>query len=122
MTRPEIPEEERLSCLVTFRLTQRDYEAYEKKFKAAGVNKSQFFRDNVLTNKTQVVAKSSVPAVAERACFLLAKASNNINQLAHRINSANLSGALSEETFISIASQLETLNRFMLSQTEEAQG
>lgn len=120
MARPEIPEEELLSRSVAFRVTQRDFVAYKKKFEAAGVSQSQFFRNYVLANKTQVIAKAPSPATAERAVFLLSKASNNLNQLAHRAHVAHLTGVLTSEAVDAIAGQLQSLNSFMLEQTKEA--
>jgi hypothetical protein len=119
MARPEIPKEELLSRAVSFRLTERDYKAYKTKFSAAGVKQSQFFRDNVLSNRTHVVAKSPSPN-AERAVFILSKASNNINQLAHRANLAHLDGTLTAAVVDALIGQLQSLNSFMLDQVKEA--
>lgn len=119
MARPEISKEELLSRTVAFRLTERDYKAYKNKFSAAGVSQSQFFRDNVLTNRTQVFAKATTPN-AERAVFILSKASNNINQLAHRANLAHLEGTLTFAVVDALIDQLKILNNFMLDQVNEA--
>ena len=86
-----------------------------------GLTQSEFFREHVLANTTQVVAKPKASADSLRAVYLLQKASNNINQLAHRANSEHLAGVLSEATFLAIVNQLEQLNQFMLEQTGETQ-
>jgi hypothetical protein len=112
--------DEKLSRPVSFRLTESDFLAYKKKFAAAGVKQSQFFRDNVLSNRTLVVAKAPSPSTAQRAVFLLAKASNNLNQLAHRAHLAHLSGILTAAEFASITGQLQSLNSFLLDQVDEA--
>ncbi len=119
MPRPIKSDEEKLSKTVAFRLTEGDFETYQRKFSASGLSQSEFFREYVLTNSTEVIARPTVSTDTKRAVFLLQKASNNINQLAHRANSEHVAGVLSEATFLGIVSQLEQLNRFMLEQTSQ---
>lgn len=119
MARPQKEETEKLSKTIAFRLTEADYQAYHVKFKASGMTQSDFFREHVLTNTTTVVARPVQTSESKRAVFLLQKASNNINQLAHRANADNLSGFLSDNTFSKILHQLDRLNRFLISQVEE---
>jgi len=116
MARPEKTDAEKLSKTIAFRITAMDYLAYQKKFLASGLSQSEFFRKHVLTNSTQVVARSKN---ADRAIFLLLKASNNLNQLAHRANTDHLTGKLSESTYTSILSQLSQLNNHMSHQADE---
>ncbi len=119
MGRPNKPDAEKLSRTVAFRLTDSDFESYQRKFSASGLSQSEFFREHVLTNTTQVIARPTSSADTRRAVFLLQKASNNINQLAHRANSEHIAGVLSEGTFLGIIDQLNQLNRFMLDRTDE---
>lgn len=119
MARPTKNDAEKLTKTVAFRLTEADYSAYRAKFLASGMSQSEFFREYILTNTVQVVARPVASSDSKRAVFLLQKASNNINQLAHRANSESLMGVLTEKTFFSILSQLERLNRFLFSQVEE---
>lgn len=120
MARPMKSNDEKLNHTVAFRLTDGDFLDYKRKFSASGLNQSEFFREHVLTNTTQVVARRVVSADARRAVFLLQKASNNVNQLAHRANSEHLAGVLSEGTVLAIVDQLRQLNRCMLEQTRQA--
>lgn len=119
MARPSKSDDEKLSHTVAFRLTDGDFLNYKRKFSASGLSQSEFFREHVLTNTTQVIARPTASADTKRAVFLLQKASNNINQLAHRANADHLAGMLSEGTFTAIIGQLEQLNQFMLQQTNE---
>ena len=121
MARPSKSDDEKLNRTVAFRLTDGDFLGYKKKFSASGLKQSEFFREHVLSNTTQVVARPVASADARRAVYLLQKASNNINQLAHRANSEHLAGVLSEATFLAIVNQLQQLNQFMLEQTGETQ-
>ena len=90
---------------------------WNEKIEKSGLgNKSAFFRVAVQQNKTEVIAKPAASADQKRAIFLLQKASNNLNQLAHLANRQRLTGKLSEATFLLINSQLQQLNQFMLDQ------
>lgn len=90
---------------------------WNEKIEKSGLgNKSAFFRDAVQQNKTEVIAKPAASSDQKRAIFLLQKASNNLNQLAHLANSQRVTGKLSEATFSLINSQLKQLNQFMIEQ------
>lgn len=82
MARPQKEEKEKLEKVASFRLTQADYDAYQNKFRASGLTQSEFFRDCVLGNRTQVVARPSASLEKKRMLFLVNKISNNINQMA----------------------------------------
>ena len=120
MARPEKSDAEKLTKTIAFRLTDGDYREYQKKFSASGLTQSEFFRLHVLSNTTQVIARPAASSDAKRAVFLLQKASNNLNQLAHRANAEHIAKKLSEGSFIAIIEQLRQLNAFMLEQTGEA--
>lgn len=90
MARPTKDESEKLKT-VAFRITEGDFWR-TKKFGASGLSQSEFFREYVLTNTTQVISRPVASKDSKRAVFLLHKASNNINQLAHRANSENRAG------------------------------
>ncbi len=98
---------------VSFRLAESERLAYLAKCEAAGLSPSDFFRECVLTNKTQIVAKSKSKATADRRqlLFLVNKTSNNLNQLAHRANSDHLAGKLSETKYEAILDSLELIAR-----------
>ncbi|GCB06670.1 plasmid mobilization relaxosome protein MobC [Ralstonia sp. SET104] len=121
MARPPKSERGNLTKTVAFRLIEDDYAAYRAKVAASGMEQSEFFREHVLNNTTQVIARPVASADSKRAVFLLQKASNNINQLAHRANADHLAGVLSENTFAAILAQLERLNDFLIEQTEGTQ-
>lgn len=120
MARPTKTDAEKLAYNISFRLNKRDFLDFEGKRVAAGLCKSAFYRDYVPRNTTQVIARPAPSPDAKRAVFLLQKASNNLNQLAHRANTAHRAGQLTEGAFASIVGQLQQLNQFMLDQASEA--
>ncbi|MET3109266.1 hypothetical protein AAKU67_004357 [Oxalobacteraceae bacterium GrIS 2.11] len=117
MARPTKSNEEKLCKSVAFRLTELDFNIYQKKFMASGLKQSEFFRRHVLTNSTTIAAPSRTAA---RAVLLLSKVSNNINQLAHRANIDNRSGKLNDIVFQQILSQLTLLNDYVQVMVDEA--
>ena len=98
---------------VSFRLTLPDHAAYLAKASAAGVKPSEFFRDAVLTNRTQVVARVQPSSDKRRLIYLFNKASNNLNQLAHTANAAELAGTVTPATYTGILAELQTLADLM---------
>lgn len=113
MARPPKEEKEKLEKVASFRLTQADYDAYQKKFRASGLTQSEFFRDCVLGNRTQVVARPSASLEKKRMLFLVNKISNNINQMAHRANSEAQAGVIKESTYLDILDELSRMNAFL---------
>lgn len=119
MARPHKTECEKLKKTISFRVNRKDFDNFEGKRLAAGASKSAFYRDHVARNTTQVIAAPAPTTDAKRAVFLLQKASNNLNQLAHRANAANRVGQLTDATFQALLDQLQQLNQFMLDQAGE---
>ena len=108
MARPK-KEADKLTRPVSFRLTEADYAAYLAKVGASGMKPSEFFRDAVLTNRTQVVARVQPSSDKRRLIYLFNKASNNLNQLAHTANAAELAGTVTPATYAGILAELQTL-------------
>lgn len=102
-----------LTKVVSLRLADDDHAAYMAKVNASGMGRSAFFRECVLGNKTQVVARLKPSVDKDRLVYLVNKAGNNINQLAHRANADHLTGVVSESTYTRILGELQTLAQFM---------
>ncbi len=113
MARPKKGETDRLTRTVSVALTEADYLAWLDKVQASGLTRSAFFRECVLTNRTEVVARPRASADKTRLLYLASKASNNINQLAHRANADHQTGIATESTYQSILYELQALNTFL---------
>lgn len=100
----------RLSRVASFRLTDSDYGAYRVKFVASGLTQSEFFRQHVLHNTTQVIAAKRASLDAKRMLYLYTTVANNINQLAHRVNADHLAGKNSEATYSSLLASLDAIH------------
>lgn len=101
------------SRTVSFRLAESDFAAFRLKSEVANMTATEFFRDCILANKTQVVARPVANKDYERLLFVFNKSSNNLNQLAYRANTDHLAGMLSEKTYLSILDNLELIARYM---------
>jgi len=111
---------EKLTRPVSFRLTAADHAAYLAKVEASGLKPSEFFRECVLQNRTQIVARAKASPERGRLLYLFNKASNNINQLAHRANSDHLAGVITAETYTRILADLHGLAHYMKAALKDA--
>lgn len=100
---------------IAFRLSDVDREAYLAKVAASGLTQSEFFRQAVLTNRTQVIARPVSSADRRRLLYIFSKTSNNLNQIAHRANAEHVRGKLSEETYAQMLAHLQIISRYLKS-------
>jgi len=100
----------RLAIVTSFRLSEGDHAAYRAKVVASGLTKSEFFREHVLTNTTQIIAAKRASLEAKKMLYLFSTVSNNINQLAHRINADHQTGKNSESTYSNLLDSLDAIN------------
>jgi hypothetical protein len=102
-----------LSKRLNFRIDEATYAAFEAKVSAANLTRSEFFRDIVLNNKTQVIARKISTDHTKQALFLINKASNNINQLAKAANTAQQSGKITDKLYRSLLESLDQQNQLL---------
>lgn len=102
-----------LSKPMSFRLSEADREAYLAKVAASGLTPSEFFRQAVLTNRTQVVARLKATPHRERLLFIFSKTSRDIEQLARQACADHECGTLSEETYMQMLDRLQYIGRYL---------
>ena len=98
---------------IAFRLSEVDRAAYLEKVTRSGLTQSEFFRQAVLTNRTQVIARPSASPERRRLLYIFNQASNNLNQIAHRANADHVSGNLSEATYEQVLEQMQLISRYL---------
>lgn len=116
-------EEKQRTRVFSFRLPLDVAEEWDAKIARSGMDKSKFFRTAVVLNETQVIGDASgqkkkravrLPASIHpeirRANFLLAQASNNINQIAHRLNADNKAGKVTPALYAEILTELQHIS------------
>lgn len=94
---------------INVRLSDGEFAIFEAKKAAAGLNTSQLFRECLLTNRTQITARAPASNDRRRVLFLMNKSSNNLNQLAHAVNSERVLNRVSEATFLSVLDSLQAV-------------
>ncbi|MDG4735997.1 plasmid mobilization protein [Pseudomonas aeruginosa] len=107
------------SQVVAFRVPDEKFAPYEQKLKELGISKSDFFRKLLLERLDQVtiVAPSKDNA---KLLFLYNKASNNLNQLAHRVHLAYKSEIVSERLYLKLMNSLAAIHALLLSGVDDA--
>lgn len=94
---------------IAFRLALADREAFLAKVHDSGLTQAEFFRQCVLTNRTKVVARAAPTSDQKRTVFVVSKAGNNLNQIAHVLNAARLDQSASEKTYLAALDVLESI-------------
>lgn len=112
MARPK-KNEEGLTEPFSFRLTKTEAQPLRAKIAQAGVNPAEFLRDYVLKNRTTVVARPKASLEKTRMQYVFNKAGNNLNQLAHVLNRANLSGKMTDSACKQALATLERISQYM---------
>jgi hypothetical protein len=103
------PDDEKMGPPISFRVPVKEHRTYIEKLERSGLTKTEFFREYVLQNKTQVVARPRPTVDTQRLLYLANKASNNLNQLAYRANTDHLAGTLDDASYAAILSELEAI-------------
>lgn len=102
MARP-LKEKTPLTRFFAFKTTEEAGKVWDAKIAASNLSASEFIRKAVEENST--VIKPADPRIS----FLLAQQSNNINQIAHQLNSAKRAGTVSNHLYWEILQQLESI-------------
>ena len=85
---------------IGFRIPNEDYEKFSKKAEEANMTLTAFFKQAVMNNQTVVVAQTNNSKVDNKeVLYVLNKASNNINQIAKRINVDHKKGVLDKRQY-----------------------
>ena len=115
MGRPPKSETEKLSKTIAWRVTDGIYQDLMEKYKTSGLTQSEFLRELLDERKASVtiIARPKLSVDKKRLLFLASKLSNNINQLAHKVNSHHVSGLISDSLYESVLRQLVLSNQIL---------
>ncbi|HHH1744155.1 TPA: plasmid mobilization relaxosome protein MobC [Yersinia enterocolitica] len=108
MGRPIINEADRLTERVSFRVTAETLIEYKRRLNG-NITPSEFFRNCVMTNATEIIVKSPLTDDGKVALFLLKNIANNVNQMAKAINTALLAGLINDALAEQILKQLSLI-------------
>lgn len=104
MARPKKEESEKLTEIMHFRVSKKVRDVFAQKHMESNLTISEFLRvllEDKSDNVTIVARKKpkKPPIDVLRVLFLVNKTSNNINQIAHKINSHNKAGLVSDKLY-----------------------
>lgn len=97
----------------SFRLTKAEAQPVREKIDQSGLNQAEFFRDYVLKNRTTVIARPKASLEKTRMQFVFNKAGNNLNQIAHVLNRANVAGKMNDATCKQALATIEQISQYL---------
>lgn len=103
--------------VLTCRVPYEDFEKLEQRIKDAGMSKSEYFRDVVINRKAEI---NVVVKDMQSLIFYYNKTSNNLNQIAHKLNSAHLENRISESLYGRMLNALIDIRTLLLKGVEDA--
>lgn len=112
MARPK-SDKPKLAKVVSARLTDEQSDNFSKRLELSGLNESEYIRRAILGDETIIVAAPVQTEAHRRQLFIVSKASNNLNQLAHVMNSARVKGEIDRALCIDLLSKLDLISRYL---------
>lgn len=109
MARPKKQDSEKLTHTIAWRVTEAVKDRLDGDYRKSGKTQSDFLRDLLEHQKATIVAQVAPSKDLKQLVYFFNKASNNINQLAHRANAAELDGTADEKTYRGILAALEVV-------------
>ncbi|HCP0994452.1 TPA: relaxosome protein [Escherichia coli] len=87
--------------VISLRLTDEEYQSFHEYFTSLEVSRSEFFRMVILNRLDDIpTLKQKRPVEYRELLILFNKSSNNINQIAKKINTEYRNGFISESTYL----------------------
>jgi hypothetical protein len=107
-----------LSKPYSFRLSDDEAKKLDEKIAASGLKStSEFIRNFVLKNRVTVIVNANTKRIASlekrRMQFVFNKAGNNLNQIAHVLNTANMTYRLTDSLFRQAVRGLDDIARYL---------
>ncbi len=102
-------EKKKKSCILSFRLEEDEYKDYLEKVEKSGYQKSEFFRNIILKNKTKIINKQD----SMQVLYHLNKMCNSLNQQTHNLNKSFAENKIPAEVF---EGNLKVLNKILYEQ------
>lgn len=90
---------EKRSESISFRLTPTEFLPYKRILEITDLNKTDFFRSVFLSKQYSFTVKENKPIEYKKLLFLVSKSSNNINQIAHRLNLDSNKGIITQHSY-----------------------
>ncbi|RJX65820.1 plasmid mobilization relaxosome protein MobC [Vibrio sinensis] len=98
---------------ISFRLTESEYEPYKKIMETTELTKTEFFRRIFLNQEYTFNVNERRPVEYDKLLFIFNKSGNNLNQIAHKLNSAYRGNVISEKVYIETLNNLISIERLL---------
>lgn len=105
--------------VITMRMSEEEYKPYSKSIEKLGISRSEFFRVLVTEKFNPDIHDKKKKKDAGTLIFYYNKTSNNLNQIARRVNTEVLTGKLNESLLNEILNKLDMINETLLSGIED---
>ncbi|WP_208952239.1 plasmid mobilization relaxosome protein MobC [Rahnella sp. ChDrAdgB13] len=103
--------------VLSFRVSEEEAREFEQKLAVSGMSKSSYFREVFINQKAEI--KVTIKDL-QTVIFYFNKASNNLNQLAHQVNSAHFSQKVSERIYLRFLNVLSDIRSLLLKGVNDA--
>lgn len=103
--------------VLSFRVSEEEAREFEEKLAASGMSKSRYFREVFINQKAEIRVEVKD---LQTVIFYFNKASNNLNQLAHQVNSAHYSDKVSERIYLRFLNSLADIRTLLLKGVHDA--
>lgn len=100
--------------VVSFRLSNADFEPFESEMKRLNMSKSQYFSLLVTGKLEESFSSGHNTKDYKKILFYVSKASNNINQIAKRLNADNKGCVIKESTYIKAMNALISIRNVLI--------
>lgn len=109
----DVVKKENRNVPISFRLTESEFSPIKRALEDTSLTRTDFFRRVFLNNEYQFTIKERPHKDYDRLLFLFNKSSNNINQIAHKLNSAYRNDIISEKVFLESLNTLISIEGLM---------
>ncbi|EFI4715972.1 plasmid mobilization relaxosome protein MobC [Salmonella enterica] len=99
--------------VISIRLTDEEYQPFKELLEHTDISKSEFFRALILNRVSELPSKPKVTDDYKRCLFFLSKTSNNVNQIAHRLNLDHNKGIISSSLYEKTLNTLIGIREFI---------
>ncbi len=113
----------KVSVHIQTKVSESDYEPFKRIISETGIKPAKLFRDLILSNGENLVVEgkdSTHNKDINRMIFYFNKTSNNMNQIAKRLNECRRTGVISERVFLESLNKLISIESYLISGLENA--
>ena len=97
------------TIVASFRLSPAAHERIAVRAEAAGVSRRVWLEEAILENRTEIIARVQPTPDYKALLFQVNKAGNNLNQIAHRLNSLAKVDAIDARKYLSVLEDLSSI-------------